>query len=190
METYHGAQVCELIGLFLMSRLKNIPDLESIIYRDDVLAVTRATPRQQEQLKQKISNAFAQHGLKITISVNLKTVNFLDVIFDLEKEIFKPYRKPGDRPLYVNSESNHPPQTLKNIPKGIKQRLVQNSCKEEVFLQAIPDYQRELDRCGYKHKLSYTKPNPQQDPPPGKKKQNSMKVTWFTPRLAWTYKQM
>ena len=47
MGAYHGAQVCELVGLFMMSRLEHIKDLGLVIYRDDVLGVTRATSRQQ-----------------------------------------------------------------------------------------------------------------------------------------------
>ena len=179
MGAYHGAQACEVVGLFLMSRLKDIPNLSSVIYRDDVLGVTRSTPRQQEKMKQKIINIFAEHGLRITIFINLKVVNFLDVTFNLEKETYKPYRKPGDRPLYVNSESNHPPQIIRNIPKGIEQRLVQNSCSEEFFLEAIPDYQKELDRCGYRYKLSYNQPATNQLP--GRRSRKSRRVTWFNP---------
>jgi hypothetical protein len=74
----------------------------------------------------------------------LGRVDFLDISLDLEKAIFKPYRKPGDRPRYVHSQSNHPPQVIKNIPAGL--RLSQNSCNEEVFLEAIPDYQEELNK--------------------------------------------
>jgi hypothetical protein len=48
-------------------------------------------------------------------------VDFLDITLDLEKNIFKLYRKPGDR------------QVIKNIPKGIERRLMKNFCNEEVF---------------------------------------------------------
>ena len=51
--------------------------------------------------------------------MGLTRVNFLDITLDLEKELFKPYRKPGDKPQYVNSMSNHPPSVLKKIPLGI-----------------------------------------------------------------------
>ena len=180
MGAYHGAQACEVVGLFIMSRLTEIPDMKAIIYRDDVLATTSATARQQEKMKQKIVSVFAEYSLGITISINLKTVNFLDVTFDLEKEIFKPYRKPGDRPLYVHSQSNHPPLIIKNIPGGIERRLVQNSCNEEMFLQAIPDYQKELDRCGYAHKLVYSQPAQPNTKPP-RRGRKARKVTWFNP---------
>ena len=62
MGAYHGAQVCELIGLFMMSRLAHIKDLNLIIYRDDVLGVTRATSRQQEKMRQAIVKIFSDYG--------------------------------------------------------------------------------------------------------------------------------
>ena len=137
-----------------MSRLAHIKDLLPIIYRDDVLGVTRATSRQQERMRQMITKVFSEYGMSITIFINLKKVNFLDITLDLENDIYKPYRKPGDRPLYVHSQSNHPPQVIKNIPAGIERRLIQNSCNEKVFLEAIPDYQAELNSCGYSYQLS------------------------------------
>ena len=78
MGAYHGAQVCEIVGLFMMSILAEIPEIKSLIYRDDVAATTRATARQQEKIKQKIVNIFKEHGLRITIIINLKKINFLD----------------------------------------------------------------------------------------------------------------
>ena len=141
--------------------------------------------RQQEKIRQKIVSVFAEYGLKITIYTNLKIVNFLDVTFNLENEICKPYRRPGDRPLYVNNGSNHPPQILKNLPRGIEQRLVQNSCSEEIFLQAIPDYQKELDRCGYTYKLGYNKQSQTLVQPSTGRKRKARRVTWFNSPLAW-----
>ena len=82
-------------------------------------------------------------------------MNFLDVTLDLAKELYKPYRKPGDRPLYVNAWSNHPPRVLDNIPLGINRRLCDISSNKEVFCESIPDYQGELNRCGYNYKLDW-----------------------------------
>ena len=126
-----------------------------------------------------ITNVFNEYGLSITIFINLKKVNFLDATLDLEKEIYKPYRKPGDRPLYVDSQSNHPPQIIKNIPAGIEIRLVLNSCNEEVFLEAVPDYQNELERCGYSYKLAYNPPV--QPTAKTGSRRVSRSVTWFNP---------
>ena len=61
-------------------------------------------------------------GLSITIQCNLKSVDFLDVTFDLYNNLYKPYRKPNDNPIYINKQSNHPPNVLKQLPKSIAKR--------------------------------------------------------------------
>ena len=123
MGAFHGAQIYELVGL---SQLRRLPNFQTILYRDDGLAVTSSTPRQQEKLRQEIIKIFGEHEMKITIDINLVRVDYLDVTLDLETGLFKPYRKPGDKPVYVSALSNHPPQILKNIPKGIERRLSDN----------------------------------------------------------------
>ena len=45
----------------------------------DGLAVTRATPRQVENLKKKICEIFRKNKLEVTIETNLKKVDFLDI---------------------------------------------------------------------------------------------------------------
>ena len=74
MGAYHGSQVCELVGLFMMSRLMHIKDLGLVIYRDDVLDVTRATSRPQEKMRQRIVQVFREHGLSITIFITAPLV--------------------------------------------------------------------------------------------------------------------
>ena len=44
-------------------------------------------------------------GLKITITTNLKTVNFLDVTFNLCTGKYQSYNKPNDTPTYINVNS-------------------------------------------------------------------------------------
>ena len=72
MGAYHGAQACELVGLFILQELAKIPNFEAILYRDDGLGITRSTPRQTEKLRQSIIDVFKKHGLKITIKTGLK----------------------------------------------------------------------------------------------------------------------
>ena len=45
-------------------------------------------------MRQEIVKVFSEHGFEITIFINLKRVDFLDITLDLEKGTFKPYRKP------------------------------------------------------------------------------------------------
>ena len=136
MGSWDGAEACEVVGLFLLSKLSHINSMNVGLYRDDGLAVCQLRPRQVELLKKKICKIFQECGLKITIEANLKSVNFLDVNFNLETGIYRPFMKPNDTPLYVHANSNHPPGILKNIPESVNTRLSKISANEEVFKQA------------------------------------------------------
>ena len=106
-------------------------------------------------------------------------MDYLDVSMDLETGLYVPYRKPGDRPLYVSAQSNHPPQIIKNLPAGIERRLSDNSATKEIFDNAAPLYQAELDRCGYDYQLKF---QPRGEVRSKRKKRRSpRRVTWFNP---------
>ena len=100
-----------------------------------------------------MSKSFKSNGLKITIEANKKTINFLDVTFDLTSNSYKPFMKPNNKLLYVNRQSNHPPALLKNIPENVNKRLTSISSSRNVFDAAIPPYQKKaLDESGYSYK--------------------------------------
>ena len=134
------------------------------------------TARLAEKARQKIVQIFKDNDLKITSTANLSQVQFLDITLDLKKEVFKPYIKPGDKPIYVHSKSNHPPSIIKNIPLAINNRLSKISANEEIFQSAAPLYQAELDKNGYHHKLEFDPPVPQ-----GKKRNRNKNVIYFNP---------
>ena len=80
------------------------------LYRDDGLGVmNRIGGPEIERRKKKIIQTFKKHKLDITVKANLKVVQYLNVEFDLSNNVYKPYRKPNNEPLYVNVKSNHPP---------------------------------------------------------------------------------
>ena len=114
MGSFDGAEVADLVGLFLLSRLSDL-GLNIGLYRDDGLAVCDLKPRQAELVRKKLCQIFHEYGFKITSLANVKNVNFLDINFDLSEDIYKPYMKPNDKPVYVHTESNHPRSILKNI---------------------------------------------------------------------------
>ena len=179
MGSHDGAEICDLVGLFLLSELKkpNI-NIELGCYKDDGLAISSLTKKQTETLKKKMCATFRKYGLEITIEANKKTVQFLDVEMNLETNTYKPYLKPGDTPLYVNANSNHPPSILKNIPEGINRRLSSLSSDENMFNSVAPIYQEALDKAGYKFKLKY---KPEQTKNRAKKRQRKRNVTWWNP---------
>ena len=89
--SYDGAECAELVGLFLLHQVSKIKEIEAGLYRDDGLAATCASARVTENLKKKIAAIFKSYGLGTTLEANLKIVDFLDVIFNLEDGSFKPY---------------------------------------------------------------------------------------------------
>ena len=116
MGGFHGAEICDLVGLFLLSQLVQVlPQGWIGLFRDDGLAVSSASRRQNELMKKEICRIFEQNGLSITTNVNSKTV---DITLEFTTGVYKPYMKENDHPVYVNVDSNHPPKVLKNIPMG------------------------------------------------------------------------
>ena len=107
MGAFHRAQACEIVGLFLLNKLQEVPNFQPILYRDDGLGVTNLTPRLQEKLKQSLIRIFKEQGLNITIEINQVRVDFLDVTLDLKTGLYKPYKKPGDKPLYEEYTAGH-----------------------------------------------------------------------------------
>jgi hypothetical protein len=119
---------------------------------------------------------FKKEGLKITIEIDLIEVDFLDVRMNLDSGKYCPYRKPNDQPLYINTQSNHPPMIIKKIPEMIGRRISDISCNEEEFEKAKGMYEEALTNSGHKGQLEY-----QDNTNRTKKRQRSRKVIWFNP---------
>ena len=161
MGSFDGAEVCELVGAFLLSELSEVVDSRDLgLYRDDGLGVMRNIGGPEiERRKKRMIQIFKSHGLTVIIKSNLISVRFLDAEFDIRANFYRPYRKPGSRLLYVNRKSNHPPSVLKQIPHGVAKRLSDISSSEEIFKKAIPEYQEALRESGYTDELQYEKSN-------------------------------
>ena len=70
--------------------------------------------------KKAIVKVFKDCDLSIAIQFNIKTVGNLDVIFDLNNNVYKPFRKENNKPIYINKHSNNPPSIFKQSPKSIQ----------------------------------------------------------------------
>ena len=88
MGSFNGAELCKLVGLFLLSGLAFIIGKSNVgLYRDDGLAILENTPGPDtERIKKKIIKFFQQNGLKISIDANVVQANFLDVTFNLQSD--------------------------------------------------------------------------------------------------------
>ena len=104
MGSYDGAELCELVGLYILNKLKDLYGIDTCgLYRDDGLGCFRKrSPRIFDRLKSEIKDFFLKEfELKITIEANLDIVNFLDIIFDLKRQLYKPYSKPNRTILLI-----------------------------------------------------------------------------------------
>ena len=89
MGPYDGAEVCELIGIFLLNLLgwqymKNIG-----LYRDGGLSIFKnCSCPQMEKFKKHLQKVFKNNGLDVIIECNMKVVNYLDVTFNLNDSTY------------------------------------------------------------------------------------------------------
>ena len=114
-------------------------------------------------------------SLKITITTNLKTVNFLDVTFNFCTKKYQPYKKPNNTRTYINDNSNHPPNIIKALPNNISKRLSNISSHKAIFNNAAHSYKDILSASGYNENLTY-----QQDLTPSQKVRQR-KIIQFNP---------
>lgn len=175
--SFDGAEVCELVGLYMLDCLQGLVGRNNSVglYRDDgLMAIQGSTGRQKDKLRKNIEKTFKDNGFGITCEVNLDTVSFLDVEFNLPLNKYFPYRKPNDVPMYVNKNSNHPPHVLKQIPKMTSTRLSDLSSTEEEFQKIVPEYKDVLQKSGFKEDLKYS-------PKKKKKRVRKRNILWYNP---------
>ena len=178
MGSYDGAEVCELVGIYLLCQMKNLfADIQLGLYRDDGLGLTKPLPGpEMDRMKKAIIRFFQENGLKITITANLVQVNFLDVTLDLSSSKYWPYRKDDDQPLYINKDSNHSPSITKQLPKMIESRISALSCSEEEFNKVKDLYNTGLSNSGFNYKIAFTASNA-----PGIPRTRKRNIVWFNP---------
>ena len=177
MGSWDGAEIADLIGLYLLSQIQDIT-FKLGLYRDYGLGVTSLTPRLAEKEKHKVCRIFQENGFSIKINVNVTNVNFLDINLDLLTGTYRPFMKDNEKPVYVHSNSNHPRSILQNIPKSVNLRLSKISSDKNVFDLCKGPYQEALDKSGYNYKLEF-------DPPVtvegNRKKNRGRRITYFNP---------
>ncbi len=182
MGSWDGAETCELVGLYLLSKIGSIIPEQCVgLYRDDGLAlIENANGPMMDRIRKDLHKCFKDEGLKIKVDINMQTVDFLDTTLNIIDNSYKPYRKPNDTPLYVHKHSNHPPSIIKNLPEMINKRLSNISSNKTVFDQAKGEYERALRLSGYNAHLEFNCDAPSATTE-GKKKRRQRKVMWYNP---------
>jgi predicted GIY-YIG superfamily endonuclease len=177
MGAFDGAEICELVGIYMLQKISIHYNIANVgLYRDDGLAAFKNTSGPGlERIKKKLQSIFKENDLELVIECNKKVVDYLDVTFNLNNGSFKPYHKPDHTIQYINVQSNHPPNIIKQIPKTIEKRLSDHSLNEATFNEAAPIYEKALKDSGYETKLKY---NPQKPKNANNRKRN---IIWFNP---------
>jgi hypothetical protein len=179
MGSFDGAEICELVGLFILNHLGKRFGKENIgLYRDDGLAIIKSkSGRLLNKTRKELHRIFEQFDLKITAEVNLNVVNVLDVTFDLSNAKHKPYRKPNDDPVYINRHSNHPPSITRQLPStAINKRIALLSSDKQTFKESTPIYQNALRHSNFDHEFTYTLDAPQRT-----RRNRQRNIIWFNP---------
>ena len=179
MGSYHGAEICELVGLHILNGMNNIIDREHVgLYRDDGLAIIKKQSGfKTNKLKQKIHKFAKNMGLNFVIEGPMSRTDFLDLSFDLQNKIYAPYRKDNNEIKYIKKESNHPKTITRQIPTMIGNRLSNRSINKTEFDKIATKYNEALQKSGYKDKIKY-EPLKKNDI---KKKKRRRRVIWFNP---------
>ena len=154
MGAYDGAEICELIGIYLLYKIREL-NIEPSLYRDDGVVITNGTEKENDELRKKLIKICKSNGLDITVECNKHIIDFLDVTLNIKDGSFWPFVKENSNIKYVNTNSNHPPVVLQNIPKGINNRLNTISSSKELFIQHTKPHQEALKKSGYNFNLEF-----------------------------------
>ena len=177
-----SAEVSELVGLYILSELRRlIPQENTVLYRDDLLAVVNKSARLVDRLRKDVVKLFQSLGLKVTTEINIRSTDFLDVTLNLEDGSHRPFRKDNRIPVYIDSRSNHPPVVKKNLPKMIGKRISDLSSNAEIFEKEKPIYQEALKNAGFKEELKYEKTQKT-------RRRRRRSILWFNPPWSDTVK--
>ena len=92
--------------------------------------------------------------MSITIQCKLKTVDFLDVTFDLDYNVYKLFYKENNKPICIIQHSNHLPSILKWTEK----RISEMTFNKDLFDESIKRYKDTLKGSGFCKSLNYIAP--------------------------------
>ena len=122
MGSFHGTEICDLVGLYLLDKINIKTGLNKMgLYRDDDLGVIDQTSEtHRDRLKKKTIKAFKDIGYKITIEIGLPSTEFFDVSFNFLTDYYQVYSKPV---IFVNKNSSYLPYE-NNYPKSLKTDLL------------------------------------------------------------------
>ena len=181
MRSFDGAEICELVELFIQGSLENILCKRNFgLYQDEGLILLRKLNGQSKQTKRRkaISKIFKDIAFGIDIQTNLKEVDFLDVTLNLQNVTYCPYKKPDDNLLYIHSYRTINHKSSNSYQISIFERLSNKSSNQEISNTAEAECEDALKKSGYNVDLKYT--NNKSEKPKTRKRN----MIWFNPNFS------
>ena len=178
MGSSDGPEVCELVGLYLLNKIKPLLGSNNVgLYRDDGLAIVHKVNNcpKIDTLRKAIISLLKDEGLSIIIDTNLFETDFLDVSFNLNTAKYFLFKKPNNTPLYIHSKSNQPPSIIKQLLSMTNKSISNLSCDEIEFNKAKITCEMALKNSGYKATLKFEKTFQ------NRRRNRNRKVIWFNP---------
>ena len=104
MGDYDSTEICDLMGIFMLSLLRKKYSSNNIcLYLDGGLSVLRNISGQQAEKHTKIiQKFFRDKGLQTIIKCNLKVVDYLDVTLNLNDGTYHSFHKPNKEITYIH----------------------------------------------------------------------------------------
>ena len=180
MGSYNGAEICELVGLYILHVLGEKYGKDKVgLYRDDGLACFgNINGSQAERIRKEFISIFkTEFKLNITSEANLKIVNFLDVTLNSNTGTQELYNKPNNNPLYININSNHPPKIIKNLPENIQKRIRELSSSTRIFNNSKDLDNNALSVSGFQQRIRFEQHKTSATPNKNRKRN----TIWFNP---------
>ena len=139
MAGYDSSQIADLVGLYILNMLTRSISRQQLglIPDDGLLYIPNNNRSLCSSIQKMIIRAFKFLGLKIEMLSNIKIVNFLDVILDLSNNSYKPFIKTNPNSSYININSNHPKNIIKQVPKAVNLRICKLSANEKTVVRGI-----------------------------------------------------
>ena len=168
------------MGIYILHKLNNaFPNMITGLYRDDgLIAIEKNVSKVEiEKIKKSLHKVSNEMGINIDIENPSRKVDYLDLSFNLYDHTYHPYRKENSKIIYINSNSNHPPAILKQIPKMIEDRLSRNSSNENLFNKIKKDYNDAIKLSGYNYEIKFKSEGEENK----RSRKRKRKVIWFNP---------
>ena len=171
--SYNGAALCELIEIYIQSHVTNM--LYGFIQRQCAIYPSYDKQKEADRRRKEIISIFKCIDFKTEIDTSLTEA---EVAFNLENNIYRPYKKLNDKLIYIDVSSNHPAQIRKTAKKNNLCRLSRNFSRAYIFNITKLEYEKAMKKCRHTTKLTYTPRNLIKN---NSRRKWQCKIIWFKP---------